>query len=78
MRDLALKLYSARGRLSVEEPKSEPAVTKVEHVSGLESHIQTLSELPEPIEDPFMTLENPAKVESLMTRVELELEISVW
>jgi hypothetical protein len=75
LRDLALELYSARRRLSVEEPKGEPAVIEVEDVSGLESHIQTFSELPEPIEDPFMTLENPAEVERLLARVELKLDV---
>src|SRR5436190_21171550 len=39
LRDLTFKLYSARWRLSMEEPKGEPAVPEIEHVSGLESHL---------------------------------------
>jgi hypothetical protein len=75
LRDLAFEVYSARRRLSVEEPKGERAVTEVEDVSGLESHIQALSELAEPIEQPFVTMEHPAEVERLLARVELEFEV---
>jgi hypothetical protein len=75
LRHLTFELYSTRRRLSMEDPKAEPAVAEVEGVCGLESHVQTLSELAEPIEYPLMAVEDSAEVERLLARVELELDV---